>query len=148
MTAKQSTRQVTLRPQKARAATRTTVTTPDKVFALIAGMRPASGPRLYAHTVAALEVLYVTRTHAAPSGRLQALIGPRAMDYHTHTTQNLEVAGASVKLSRTGAEFFAARVKEGKAPRSLVDAFKSVFLTGAPNDDAQVKAHHISATTI
>lgn len=121
---------------------------PSKLFALIAGMRPVSGPRLYAHTIAALEMLGISRTSPASADRLQAMIGPRAMSYHAKVTHNLEVKGDNVKLSRTGVEFFQAREADGKAPRDLIDAFKAVFRTGKPSDAAEVKAHHIGATPV
>lgn len=151
MTAKQTTRTAvaTVR-QVNRRASRTTAPSvvPAKLFALVAGMRPVSGPRLYAHTIAALEVLGVTRSSKASAPRLLALIGPRAFSYHSKVTHNFDVAGETVKLSRTGEEFFRARETDGKAPRDLIDAFASVFRTGEPSLTAEVKAHHISADPI
>ena len=156
MTAKQVTRptpatraSATVRQVNRRVSKTAAVTTaPAKLFALIASMRPVSGPRLYSHTIAALEVLGITTATKASAPRLQALIGPRAFSYHTKVTHNLEVAGETVKLSSTGDEFFQAREEEGKAPRDLIDAFVTVFRTGKPSKTAEVKAHHISADPI
>lgn len=149
MSVKQATRPATTVRQVNRRTTRTaTPTAPSKLFALVAGMRPVSGPRLYAHTIAALEVLGVTCSTKASAPRLLALIGPRAFSYHAKVTRNLAVTGETVKLTRTGDEFFQAREAEGKAPRDLIDAFVSVFRTGKPSVAAEVKAHHISAEPI
>lgn len=149
MTAKQITRSAATVRQVNRRATRpTAVTAPSKLFALVAGMRPVSGPRLYAHTIAALEVLGVTCNTKASAPRLFALIGPRAFSYHSKVTRSLAVTGETVKLTRTGDEFFEAREADGKAPRDLIDAFASVFRTGKPNATAEVKAHHICADPI
>ncbi len=139
-----SVRQVNRRTAKVATA----YTVPSTLFALIASMRPVSGPRLYAHTIASLEVLGITTATKASAPRLQALIGPRAFSYHTKVTHNLEVAGETVKLSSTGDEFFQAREEEGKAPRDLIDAFVTVFRTGKPSKTAEVKAHHISADPV
>ena len=151
MTAKQTTRtavasvrQVNRRAQRTAPAP----AVPARLFALVAGMRPASGPRLYAHTIAALEVLGITRNAKGSAPRLLAMIGPRALSYHSTVTRNFSVAGETVKLSRSGEEFFQARVESGKAPRELIDAFVSVFRTGEPNTTAEVKAHHISAESV
>lgn len=151
MTVKQTTRTaVTSVRQVNRRASRTSTApaAPAKLFALVAGMRPVSGPRLYAHTIAALEVLGVTRSSKGSAPRLLALIGPRAFSYHSKVTHNLDVAGETVKLTRTGEEFFQARETDGKAPRDLIDAFVSVFRTGKPSLTAEVKAHHISAEPV
>lgn len=145
MTARQVTRPAATVRQVTRRTTGTVApTAPSKLFALVAGMRPSSGPRLFAHTIAALEMLGVTRAQAASSERVQAMIGPRAFSYHAKVMRNLEVKGDNVKLSRVGAEFFAARETDGKAPRNLIDAFKTVFRTGKPSIAAEVQAHHIS----
>lgn len=157
MTEKQTTRQVQLRKAKTRHPSTlrsSTLDTPETFHVLVQGMRPASGPRLYAHTIAALEVLGLfisskaSRRTVVPSARLQAFIGPRAFDYHTRTAANMKVVPTGVQLTATGHEFFTARVTDGRAPAELIDAFVSVFRTGKPNETAQVKAHHIAATTI
>lgn len=149
MTTKQTTRaparQVHRRLTKPLSAS---TTAPAKLFALVAGMRPSKGPRLFSHTIAALEMLGISRTTAAPAERLEALIGPRALKYHATTTHNFDVKGDSVKLSRTGVEFFQAREVEGKAPRTLIDAFKAVLKTGKPSVEAEVQAHHIHSTPV
>lgn len=144
MTVKQETRTAVRQVNRRVGKTVTATAAPSKLFALVAGMRPSSGPRLYAHTIAALEMLGVTRSTAAPAERVQAMIGPRALQYHTTVTHNFERKGDNVKLSRTGEEFFAARETEGKAPRNLIDAFKAVIRSGRPSIAAEVQAHHIS----
>lgn len=143
MTAKQVTRTVT-----ARTTRNATAAPPLKIFVLLPGMRPTSGPRLRAHTAAALEILGITENKAAPVERLQALIGPTALKWHTSTLHTLQQVGPQAKLTRHGKETFLAREKEGSAPRALIDAFKAVFSTGKPSAMAEVKAHHISATPV
>lgn len=138
---RQITRQVTARKL------RTTSTAPLKVYVLLPGFRPKSGNRLYAHTAAALEVLGITRTRSAPISRLISLIGHTAFTWHATKLGTLEPVGENVKLSKIGSEVFTARERDGIAPRHLIDAFKMVFITGKPNEEAQVLQHHISQVT-
>ncbi len=149
MTAKQITRSAATVRQVNRRATRpAAVTAPSKLFALVAGMRPVSGSRLYAHTTAALEVLGITCSNAASAQRLRALIGIRAFLYHSKVSNSFKVSGELVKLTATGDELFQSREESGKAPRDLIDAFVSVFRTGKPSATASVKAHHINMDPI
>lgn len=139
-------KQVT-RPAVARKARTASFAPPVKVYALLPGMRPKSGERLFAHTAAALEVLGITRTHSAPALRLAALIGPTAYKWHTVTLGTLEPVGENVRLTKVGQETFSARERDGLAPRHLIDAFKAVFSTGRASVQAQVYQHHISTAT-
>ena len=151
MTAKQTTRTAVANVRHVnRRAQRTAPApaVPTKLFSLVAGMRPVSGPRLYAHTTAALEVLGITCSNAASAPRLRALIGISAFLHHSKVSNSFEVSGESVKLTTTGDELFQAREASGKAPRDLIDAFISVFRTGKPNATASVKAHHINMDPI
>ena len=138
---KQVTRPATVRKARTAAPSATV-----RLYALLPGMRPTSGPRLLSHTAAALEILGITRTRSAPALRLVALIGDTAYTYHTKKIGTLEVVGENVRLSKHGHETFSAREADGKAPRHLIDAFKAVFVTGKANPDAQVQQHHIATT--
>lgn len=140
-------KQVT-RPAVARKARTASFTPPVKVYALLPGMRPKSGERLFAHTAAALEVLGVTRTRSAPAVRLEALIGHTAYKWHVARLGTLELIDTNVRLTKIGQETFAARERDGLAPRHLIDAFKAVFSTGRASVQAQVQQHHISTIAV
>jgi hypothetical protein len=59
---KQVTRPATVRKARTAAPSATV-----RLYALLPGMRPTSGPRLLSHTAAALEILGITRTRSAPA---------------------------------------------------------------------------------
>lgn len=110
------------------------------LFILADIARPQSGPRLFAHTIAALRVLgmYGKGHPLAMRSAVQALIGSTAISYHTKKKGTLLEQGDSLRLSEYGASFFTGRTHDEKE----VAAFEKLFTTG-DGTDAKVRAAHI-----
>lgn len=107
------------------AVTKATV----KLFVLLQGARPTSGPRLASHTQAALEVLGLSVGLAVRKNALVSVIGSRAVGYHLDET-NFEERGGGVSLSPLGKRVFDMRTKADKYDPKLTDAFKAMMLKG------------------
>lgn len=116
----------------------------QSVFVLSEIARPVSGGRLYAHTFAAFTLLGMLKEgHKAPVASLQKIVGPRAIKYHSKEKHNLALDGESVSLTADGAQFFAARFRDGRCRQEDATKFLSVLKTGVEDASIGVKASHI-----
>ncbi len=102
--------------------------------------RPQSGPRLFAHTIAAMTVLgmFDKSRPAVMRSALQAMIGATAVRYHAKTKGNLLEEGDRVRLTEPGVGFFRAR----KFDVAEEQGFEKLFLKG-DGADVKVRAQHI-----
>lgn len=100
-----------------------------KLFVLLQGARPTSGPRLVSHTQAALEVLGLAEGHTVRKNALVSVIGPRAVGYHLEGT-NFDEKGGAVSLTPRGKREFELRTKGKTYDPKLTAAFKTMFLKG------------------
>ena len=113
-----------------------------KFYVFIEGARPASGPRLVAHTNAVLLFLGLSEKVPAKKNAVLALLGTRAVKYH-RDIGNLEEKADCLALTTKGLNFFKGRVEEGKVDGDLSTAFLAAIQRGKINEAAQIKASHL-----
>lgn len=113
-----------------------------KFYVFIEGARPASGPRLAAHTNAVLLFLGLSEKVPAKKNAVLALLGTRAVKYH-RDIGNLEEKADCLALTTKGLNFFKGRVEEGKVDGDLSTAFLAAIQRGKINEAAQIKASHL-----
>lgn len=114
----------------------------QKFFVFVDGARPTSGERLFAHTNAALLFTGLAEQHSVKKNALLALLGTRAVAYHTKNG-NLVEHGDTVKLSKKGFDFFSGRAAEGKVTGELSEAFLAAIQKGKTSAAAGIKDNHI-----
>ena len=113
-----------------------------KFYVFIEGARPASGPRLAAHTNAVLLFLGLEEKAPAKKEAVLALLGTRAVKYH-RGIGNLEEKADCLALTTKGLNFFKSRVEGGKVNGELSTAFLAAIQRGKINEAAQIKASHL-----
>lgn len=114
----------------------------QKFFVFVEGARPVSGPRLAAHTNAALIFLGLAEKKPAKKNAVLAVLGTRAVKYH-RDIGNLEEKADCLALTTKGLNFFKGRVEEGKVDGDLSTAFLAAIQRGKINEAAQIKASHL-----
>lgn len=135
VTAKATTKAV-VAPTKTTEASQPTML--RKLFVYLQGQRPTSGPRLWSHTQAALEVLGMTKGAAVLRNVLVTVVGQRAVDYHT-ASENFSETTGRIALTSRGIKTFELRTQDKKYDAELTDAFKAMFLKGKASEK-----HHIN----
>jgi hypothetical protein len=114
----------------------------QKFYVFIEGARPVSGPRLAAHTNAALLFLGLAEGQEVKKEAVLAIFGTRAVKYH-RDLGNFKATGDCLVLTTKGANFFKSRVDAGKVDSTLNAAFLAAFKRGKANDAAQIKPNHL-----
>ena len=124
--------------------------TPSKVTAAVKALfiltdlaRPQRGPRLFAHTMAALTVLGMVRKNRplVPTSALQSFVGSSAIAYHTKTKGTLVEVGEKIQLTEFGLGYFPSRSMK----LAEVEGFQSVMTTGQPNEACGIRKEQIVA---
>lgn len=110
----------------------------QKFFVFCEGARPVSGPRLAAHTNAALLFLGLAEKRAAKKNAVLAVLGTRAVKYH-RDIGNLEEKADTLQLTTRGYNFFKSRIEAGKVDGNLNEAFLAALRKGKTNDAAEIK---------
>lgn len=107
--------------------------------------RPQSGPRLYAHTFAALGVLGMLSKDrpAVRRSAVQSLLGGTAVRYHTSVKGNMVADGDRLRLTADGLTFFTGR----KGDPDAVKGFDKLFRTG-DGSAAGIKPTHIVPASV
>lgn len=126
---------------EAKAAPRTAMKEVVKSLHILTDIaRPQSGPRLFAHTVAALNVLGMFgKGHpGVRRAALQAMIGSTAVAYHLKKKGTMVEQGERIALTEFGAGFFPSRTFD-KAER---EGFEKLFKTG-DGSAVKVRKEHI-----
>lgn len=113
-----------------------------KFFVFIEGARPVSGIRLSAHTDAALRFLGLAEMKPVKKNVVVAVMGTRAVKYHTGIGNMAERADKIV-LTRRGYEFFKSRVEEGKIDGKLQAAYLAALSKGKVNSDVGIRPDHL-----
>lgn len=113
-----------------------------KFFVFIEGARPVSGPRLAAHTQAALTFLGLTTDQSVRKQAAVTLMGGRAVKYHTEIG-NLEEQADKVLLSAKGKAVFKLREDSGKVDAKMAAAFFAAITKGKASDAYQIKQDHL-----
>lgn len=132
------------RPQSALSVTSGAV---QKFFVFVEGARPGSGERLKAHTNAVLSFLGLADKKKATRQAVIALLGVRAVDYHT-SCGHLTVDKGLVVLTAKGATFFKKRVDDGKVDADLHKAFLAAIAKGKTNVAAHILPQHLEAVSM
>lgn len=114
----------------------------QKFFVFVEGARPTSGPRLAAHTNAALSFLGMDTKKPAKKNAVLAVLGVRAVKYHKDIG-NLEEKADNLQLTAKGLAFFTERVKAGKVDSNLSAAFHAAIAKGKLDKDAGIKENHL-----
>ena len=114
----------------------------QKFFVFVEGARPVSGPRLAAHTNAALIFLGLAEKKPAKKNAVLAVLGTRAVKYH-RDIGNLEEKADCLALTARGYNFFSQRVVEGKVDGNLSEAFLAAIRKGKVDAAASIKANHL-----
>ena len=114
-----------------------------KFHVFIEGARPVSGPRLAAHTNAALLFLGLAEAVPAKKKAVLALLGTRAVKYH-RDIGNLEERADCLVLTAKGLNFFKGRVEKGQVDGDLTAAFLTAIQRGKANEAAQIKENHLT----
>lgn len=107
--------------------------------------RPVSGPRLFAHTIAAMQVLgmFGADRPAVLRSALQSMIGATAIRYHAKTKGNLLEQGDRIRLTEPGVGFFKSRGVNPDEARG----FEKMFKTG-DGSDVKVRKEHIVPVSV
>lgn len=95
-----------------------------EVFVFAAGARPSSGPRLFAHTAAALKLLGMENGRKVPRESLVTVVGDKAVKYHTEGG-NMERDEGNIGLTKAGITTFAERKVDASLVQAFLDAFQS-----------------------
>lgn len=95
-------------------------------------VRPGNGPRLFAHTHAALTVLGLLDASlpAIPKGTLLTLMGQRAVTYHTQEMNFASAPNNHIHLTADGRNKFMTRLVDGKVDGALANAFLALMIDG------------------
>lgn len=94
------------KPQQASAPAQAPAQT--LTHALIPGVRPERGSRLFAHTVAFLTLAGMPEGRAIPQATAKKVIGETAVKYHK-AAGRFEDTAEGIKLTESGRAFFATR---------------------------------------
>ena len=113
-----------------------------KLFVLLQGARPTSGPRLWSHTQAAFEVLGMDKGMPVNKNALVSVIGQRAVGYHIELS-NFEEKGSKVALSDIGKKNFALRTADKRYDQKQTDAFTAMFLKGKESSDYSIRKDNL-----
>ena len=108
---------------------------PAALFAIRDSFRPGSGALLFAYTMAWLQESGLIDGGDISRADAVKFAGATAIQYHTGKTQRMEDKGGRIKLSATGANFFADR-RHSTEDR---EAFRAMMRTGQP-DGKRIKA--------
>jgi hypothetical protein len=109
---------------------------------LVEGARPTNGPRLYAHTHAALQFLGLLDGKSALRKAAELILGPRAVEYHIGQA-NLVATQHRLQLTAQGLASFTARAETGKVDEALAKAFFAAFARGKESVAYSIHAHHL-----
>ena len=109
---------------------------------LVDGALPTAGPRLMAHTHAALEFLGLLTGKSALRSAAERLMGHTAITYHV-TARNMEARAETVKLTAKGLKSFKARVDTGRVDLDLAAAFLAAISKGRPSVAYSIQADHL-----
>jgi|PlaIllAssembly_1097288.scaffolds.fasta_scaffold04731_5 hypothetical protein len=102
--------------------------------------RPQSGPRLFAHTFAALNTLgmFGKDRPAVLRSAVQSFVGATAIKYHVRTKGTMVEQGDRLRLTEPGVTFFKSREFDTK----LAAGYEALFKSGN-GEGAQVRKEHI-----
>lgn len=113
-----------------------------KFFVFVEGARPVSGIRLSAHTDAALRFLGLAEQQPVAKNAAVAVMGNRAIKYHT-AQGNIEEVADKVRLTAQGYNAFKGRVEGGKIDGKLSAAFLAAIQHGTVDATAGIKPNHL-----
>lgn len=113
-----------------------------RLYVLLQGARPTSGPRLWSHTQAAMEVLGMASGLPVKKNALVSVIGQRAVGYHIDLA-NFEEKGHNVSLTPTGKKVFSMRTTEKKYDEKQTAAFKAMFLKGKESTEYSIHSGNL-----
>ncbi len=134
------------KPARPALAAQTTAGTPHvlpkKLFVLIQGARPVSGPALVSHTHAAFTVLGMLNGAKVKKNIVAAVMGVRAIGYHLGLN-NFEAVGPALKISDIGQRVFNLRVTGKTYQPKLTDAYVAMFLRGKTSDEFHIAADNL-----
>jgi hypothetical protein len=107
--------------------------------------RPQSGPRLFAHTYAALHTLgmFGKDRPAVLRSAVQSFVGATAIKYHVRTKGTMVEQGDRIRLTEPGVTFFKSREFDPK----VAAGFEALFKSGTP-DGAGVRKEHIVPVSV
>lgn len=118
-----------------------------KLFVLLTSARPVSGPRLWSHTQAALEVLGMTTGKPVMRESVALVIGGRAIGYHV-TNGNMADKGERVHLTESGIRNFAARTEHKAYEREMTDAFRAMLLKGTASQTYSIHKTNLKSVEL
>ena len=127
--------------KKAPAKTAPQIVAPVVTHYIKDGFRPGSGRALFAYTMAWLQVSGLIDGGSIPRATALKLAGSTAIKYHSEKTGRMVDDGTTVKLSPTGANFFADRPHDAKDR----EAYAAMLTTGQP-DGRLIKTPHAIGT--
>lgn len=101
--------------------------------------RPQSGPRLFAHTYAALHALgmFSKDRPAVLRSAVQSFVGATAIKYHTRVKGTMVEQGDRIRLTEPGVAFFKSREFDPK----VAAGFEALFKTGNAEGTGIRKEH-------
>lgn len=107
-----------------------------KFFVFVEGARPVGGPRLKAHTYAALRFLGLSSKLPASVDAVSAIMGPTAINYHKGLG-NLAEEGTHITLTSRGLRTFTLR--EEAMDKKMAAAFYAAITKGKTDDDYKIR---------
>lgn len=136
-------------PRRAVTAKAATKAAPGsiKLFVLLTAARPVSGPRLWSHTQAALEVLGMTAGRAVPEASVSAVIGGRAITYHVGSG-NMEHTGERVRLTDSGQRNFAVRTENKAYDPKMTAAFHAMLVKGTVSAEYSIHKTNLKSVEL